>query len=335
MVAVAPMVSHTEGFMNNPIDRREALKLVAGTTAGLLFAPGAACARGIAGGSAAAGTAAAQQVQPTLITKAIPSSGERIPVIGIGTARRYDAVTPELVEVIRNLPKLGGRLIDTAPSYGSAETVVGELVAQAGNRDQLFLATKVGDGGQGAAAGIAEMEEGFRRLKTNRIDLMQIHNLGGVAVMLPILRDWKKAGRIRYYGVTTSSDRQYAQLEEVLKSEPMDFVQIDYAIDNRNAEERILPLARDKGLAVLVNYPFGRGRVFEKFGQRPVPDWAKEIGIQTWAQFALKYLVSHPAVTAAIPGTATMVYLADNIGAARGTLPDEATRMKMAAMVDG
>jgi aryl-alcohol dehydrogenase-like predicted oxidoreductase len=327
--------------MTNDINRRDALKLVAGTAAGILFAPGAACARSAASdaGTSTAGTAtaasAAQQAQPAIITKAIPSSGERLPVIGIGTARRYEAVTPEHVEVMRNLPKLGGRLVDTAPSYGNAETVVGELIAQAGNRDQLFLATKVGRGGQGAEAGIAEMEQGFRRLKTTKIDLMQIHNLGGVPTMLPILREWKKAGRIRYYGVTTSSDQQYAQLETILNSEPMDFVQIDYAIDNRNAEERILPLARDKGVAVLVNLPFGRGRVFEKFGQQPVPDWAKEIGIQTWAQFALKYLVSHPAVTVAIPGTATMAYLADNIGAARGSLPDETLRKRMAAMVDG
>jgi len=321
--------------MTNDIDRRAALKLVAGTAAGLLLAPATACARKVADGDTASGAPAMATAQQALITKAIPSSGERLPVIGIGTARRYEAVTPELVEVIRNLPKLGGRLVDTAPSYGSAETVVGELVAQAGNRRELFLATKVGQGSRGADAAIAEMEQGFQRLKADRIDLMQIHNLGGTAVMLPILRDWKKAGRIRYYGVTTSSDRQYAQLETLLNAEPMDFVQIDYAIDNRNAEERILPLAKDKGIAVLVNLPFGRGRVFEKFGQQPVPDWAQEIGIQTWAQFALKYIVSHPSVTAAIPGTATMAYLSDNLGAAQGTLPDEATRRKMAALIDG
>src|SRR5687767_14241958 len=183
--------------MSNDINRRDALKLAAGTAAGLLFAPGAACARSpasdgasatAASGASTAAAAAAQQGQP-LITKAIPSSGERLPVIGIGTARRYEAVTPELVEVMRNLPKLGGRLVDTAPSYGNAETVVGELITQAGNRDQLFLATKVGRGGQGAEAGIAEMEEGFRRLKTTKVDLMQIHNLGGVPTMLPILRE--------------------------------------------------------------------------------------------------------------------------------------------------
>jgi aryl-alcohol dehydrogenase-like predicted oxidoreductase len=320
--------------MTDQLDRREALKRVAGAAAGILLGPTAACARAAAEATVGAAPAT-QQASPALITKAIPSSGERIPVIGIGTARRYEAVTPELVEVMRNLPRLGGKLVDTAPSYGAAETVVGELIAQAGNRSQLFLATKVGRGGQGAEAGIAEMEQGFRRLRTDKIDLMQIHNLGGVPTMLPILRDWKKSGRIRYYGVTTSSDGQYGQLEQILNTEPMDFVQVDYAIDNRNAEERILPLARDKGVAVLVNLPFGRGRVFEKFGQQPVPAWAKEIGIQTWAQFALKYLVSHPAVTAAIPGTATVAYLNDNIGAARGTLPDEATRKRMAAMVDG
>jgi aryl-alcohol dehydrogenase-like predicted oxidoreductase len=317
------------------MNRRDALKRVAGVAAGLVIAPAAACARSAAESSTAAGAVAAQQAAPGIITKAIPSSGERLPVIGIGTARRFNAVTAELVEVVRNMPRLGGRLIDTAPSYGNAESVVGELMAQAGNRDQLFIATKVGDGRQGVEAGIAEMEQGFRNLKVSRIDLMQIHNLGGVEVMLPLLRDWKQQGRIRYYGITSSSDRQYARVEELLRTEPMDFLQIDYAIDNRNVEERILPLALEKGVAVMTNLPFGRGRVFEKFGEQPVPDWAKELGIETWAQFALKYIVSHPAVTVAIPGTATMAYLADNLGAARGTLPDQATRARMAALVDG
>lgn len=329
--------------MSDGINRRDALKRVAGATAGLVIAPATACARSAAETPAAAAAvvsqqgaaAAAQQAVPGLITKAIPSSGERLPVIGIGTARRFNTATPELVEVVRNMPRLGGKLIDTAPSYGNAEPVMGELIAQAGNRDELFIATKVGDGRSGVEAGIAEMEQGFRNLRVSRIDLMQIHNLGGVEGMLPVLRDWKQQGRIRYYGITSSSDRQYARVEELLRTEPMDFLQIDYAIDNRNVEERILPLAHDKGVAVMTNLPFGRGRVFEKFGQQPVPDWAKELGIQTWAQFALKYIVSHPAVTVAIPGTATMAYLADNLGAARGTLPDEATRARMAALVDG
>ena len=322
--------------MNDGINRRDALKRVAGVAAGLVIAPAAACSRNSAETPAAGGTAVARQAPSgTIITKAIPSSGEQLPVVGIGTARRFNEVTPELVEVVRNMPGLGGTLIDTAPSYGNAESVVGELIAQAGNRDQLFIATKVDSGGRGVAEGIAQMEQGFRNLKVSRIDLMQVHNLGGVEVMLPLLREWKQQGRIRYYGITSSSDRQYARVEEVLRTEPMDFLQIDYAIDNRNVEERILPLALDRGVAVMTNLPFGRGRVFEKFGQQPVPDWAKELGIQTWAQFALKYIVSHPAVTVAIPGTATMAYLTDNLGAARGTLPDQATRARMAALVDG
>ncbi len=322
--------------MNDGMNRRDALKRVAGVTAGLVIAPAAACARNSAETPAAEGTVAASQAAPgNIITKAIPSSGERLPVVGIGTARRFNEVTPELVEVVRSMPGLGGTLIDTAPSYGNAESVVGELMAQAGNRDQLFIATKVDSGGRGVAEGIAQMEQGFRNLKVSRIDLMQVHNLGGVEVMLPLLREWKQQGRIRYYGITSSSDRQYARVEEVLRTEPMDFLQIDYAIDNRNVEERILPLALDRGVAVMTNLPFGRGRVFEKFGQQPVPDWARELGIQTWAQFALKYIVSHPAVTVAIPGTATMAYLTDNLGAARGTLPDQATRARMAALVDG
>jgi aryl-alcohol dehydrogenase-like predicted oxidoreductase len=273
-----------------------------------------------------------------LLTKAIPSSGERIPVIGIGTARRFDVgATAEeraaLLEVLRELPRLGGRLVDTAPSYGAAESVVGDLVAELGNRDRLFLATKVGAGRSGAEAGVAEMNASLKRLRTTKLDLLQIHNLGGVAEMLPILRKWKDAGRIRYTGISTSSDGQYEELEAIMKREPLDFIQIDYAIDNRAAADRILPLAADRGMAVLTNLPFGRGRVLSAFRDKPIPEWARELGIESWAQFALKYVISHPAVTAAIPGTAKLAYLRDNLGAARGTLPDEATRRKMAALL--
>ena len=269
-----------------------------------------------------------------LLTRPIPSSGEKLPLIGIGTARRFDVSTAEekapLREVLRELPRLGGRLVDTAPSYGVAESVVGELVAELGNRDALFLATKVGAGRNGAEAGLAEMNASLARLK--RIDLLQIHNLAGVDVMLPILREWKDAKRIRYHGISTSSDQQYDALEAIMKREKLDFIQIDYAIDNRLADERILPLAADRGIAVLTNLPFGRGRVLSAFKDKPIPDWAKELGIETWAQFALKWVVSHPAVTSAIPGTAKLDYLKDNLGAARGPLPDAATRKKMTAL---
>ncbi|MGZ8491847.1 MAG: aldo/keto reductase [Gemmatirosa sp.] len=313
------------------LGRRDLLKTLAGVGVGLAIGP-----RGLAAAPATLDWLVAQG----LVSKPIPSSGERLPVIGVGTARRYESAATEaerapLREVVRNLPKLGGRLIDTAPSYGEAESVVGGLVAEVGNRDQLFLATKVGRGRQGRDAGIAEMEASFKKLRTDRIDMMQIHNLGGVAEMLPVLREMKRAKRIRYYGISTSSDGQYAALEELMKREAMDVVQVDYAIDNRGVEERILPLAAEKGIAVLTNLPFGRGRVFEKLGKQPLPDWAKALGITTWAQFALKYVVSHPAVTVAIPGTAKLAYLTDNLGAARGQMPDAVTRRRMAALVEG
>ena len=275
-----------------------------------------------------------------LVTKPIPSSGERLPVIGIGTARRYDIAASDaqlapLAEVVRNFTRMGGKLIDTAPSYGNAEPVVGNLVAQAGNRDQLFLATKVGRGRDGVQAGLAEMEQSLKQLKVDKVDLMQVHSLAGVAEMLPVLRDWKDAGKTRYIGVTTSSEKQYLGLERVLRNERIDFIQVDYAIDNRAVEDRILPLAKERGVAVLANLPFGRGRVFKAFAEQAIPAWAQELEIRTWAQFALKYIVSHPAVTVAIPGTAKMEYLTDNLGAARGPMPDAATRHRMAALVDG
>lgn len=274
-----------------------------------------------------------------LIQKAIPSTGELLPVIGIGTARCYDVGESDyerapLREVLDAFARMGGRVVDTAPSYGRAEAVVGDLVASLGNRDKLFLATKVGAGRDGREAGLAEMARSFERLRTARIDLLQIHNLAGVEHMLPVLREWKQEGRIRYLGVSTSFKPQYEALERLMRHEALDFVQIDYAIDNREAEERILPLAAERGMAVLVNLPFGRGRVFEAFHGHRIPDWATELGIASWAQFVLKYVVSHPAVTCAIPGTATLRYLEDNLAAARGQLPDAATRRRMVALIE-
>ncbi|MDQ6610794.1 MAG: aldo/keto reductase [Gemmatimonadota bacterium] len=276
--------------------------------------------------------------QASVLTRAIPSSGERIPVIGIGTARRYEsAASPEdrapLREVLRRLPELGGKLIDTAPAYGIAETVVGDLVSEIGNRDKLFLATKVGVRNGDRAAIIAQMEASLQHLKTNRIDLMQIWNLIAVPETLPILREWKAAGRIRYIGITTSNERQYEPLLKIMASEKLDFIQVDYAVDGREAEARILPTAKDKGIAVLTNLPFGRSRVFEKVSGKPVPDWAREIDCTTWAQIFLKYIVSNDAVTCAIPGTAKLAYLEDNQSAARGKMPDAAMRTRIEAAV--
>lgn len=315
---------------NGQISRRDALRLALGVGASLALRP-----RDLWADEA---SWAALQAEG-LVTKPIPSTGERLPVIGIGTARRYDVAGSEaelapLREVVRNFTRLGGKLIDTAPGYGNAEPVVGNLVAQVGNRNQLFVATKVGRGRQGVPAGRAEMEQSLKQLKVDKVDLMQVHNLNGVDQMLPVLREWKEAGRTRYIGVTATSENQYSEVERLLRTERMDFVQVDYAIDNREVEQRVLPLAQERGVAVLTALPFGRGRVFEKFGNQPVPAWAQELGIRTWAQFALKYIVSHPAVTVAIPGTAKMEYLTDNLGAARGPMPDAAARRRMAALVD-
>jgi aryl-alcohol dehydrogenase-like predicted oxidoreductase len=318
-----------------PVSRREALRIGAGVGAGLAFGK-----LGLLAGCADADRALAEADQARsavgLITKPIPSSGEELPVIGIGTARRFNVGEGEeerapLREVLRLLPELGGRVVDTAPSYGAAETVIGDLVGEIGNRDQLFIATKVRQ--QDHEEGMAEIERSFERLGTDRLDLLKVHNLVNWERMLPVLREMKAEGRIRYYGISTSSAGQYDDLAPIMEREEMDFIQVDYAIDNRNAEERILPLARDRGMAVFTNLPFGRGRVFEAFGDQPVPDWAGEHGIESWAQFALMFVVSHPAVTVAIPGTATPEYLRDNVGTAAGTLPDEATRRRMATLV--
>jgi aryl-alcohol dehydrogenase-like predicted oxidoreductase len=268
-----------------------------------------------------------------LIEKAIPSSGEKIPVIGIGTARRYDVQTDAerapLIDVIRRLPELGGRLIDTAPSYGMAERVVGDAVQQLGNRSKLFLATKVAARGGDVAQATQQMEQSMRNLHTDRIDLMEVHNLSSVDRLLPLIREWKQAGKFRYIGVTTGFDGQHDQLAQLMASQPMDFVQVNYAIDSRGAEQRVLPLAKDKGIAVLTDLPFGRTSVFQKVQGKPLPDFAKEIDCTSWAQLFLKWIVSHPSVTCAIPGTAKVEYLIDNLGAARGRLPDAAMRKRI------
>lgn len=272
----------------------------------------------------------------TVVQRKIPSSGESVPVIGIGTSRRYQGTTEaeraQLREVLRRFKELGGKVIDTAPAYGNAERVVGDLVADLGIRDSLFIATKVG--AQGRESGIEQMEESLKRLRTRKIDLIAVHNLRDTQTQLRTLREWKRAGRIRYVGITTSSGWQYREFEQTMKTEALDFIQVDYAIDNRNAEQRILPLAADRGMAVMINLPFGRGRLFTVVQGQQLPPWARDFDCMSWAQFFLKYIVSHPAVTCAIPGTAKVEYLLDNLGAARGHLPDPAMRHRMESFID-
>lgn len=275
----------------------------------------------------------------SLLQKKIPSSGESIPIIGIGTARRYedvknDAEKAPLRETIRQFQSLGGRVIDSSPSYGTAEAVVGELVEGLKARDGLFLATKVSLRKVGRAEGIAQIEESFKKLRTNKIDLIAVHNLRDTDTQLRTLREMKQAGRIRYVGITTSFDNQYGEFEQVMKKETLDFIQVDYALDNRDAGERIIPLAGDRGMAVMINLPFGRGRLFKAVQGKKLPEWAGEFDCHSWAQFFLKYIVSHPAITCAVPGMAQAKYVVDNLGAASGRLPDAAMRRRMEQFID-
>ena len=274
-----------------------------------------------------------------LIHKKIPSSGEMIPVIGLGTARRYEDVNTDaekepLRETIAKFKELGLSVIDSSSSYGTAEAVVGELVEGLKIRDSLFLATKVSLRKGGKAEGLQVIEQSFKRLRTNKIDLMAVHNLLDTQTQLATLREMKQAGRIRYVGITTSFDNQYGAFEQVMKKETLDFIQVDYALDNRNGGERIIPLAADRGMAVMINLPFGRGRLFNAVQGKKLPKWAAEFDCVSWPQFFLKYIVSHPAVTCAVPGMAKAEYVIDNVGAARGRLPDAAMRRRVEQFID-
>ena len=276
-----------------------------------------------------------------LVQKKIPSSGELIPIIGLGTARRYEDVKSDqdkvpLRETIAKFKALGLRVIDSSSSYGTAEAVVGELVEDLKIRDALFLATKVSlRKATGRDAGLAIIEQSFKRYRTNKIDLIAVHNLLDTQTQLATLREMKAAGRVRYVGITTSFDNQYAEFEQTMKKEALDFIQVDYALDNRDAGERIIPLAGDRGMAVMVNLPFGRGRLFKAVQGKNLPPWAAEFDCKSWPQFFLKYIVSHPAVTCAVPGMARAEYVVDNVGAARGRLPDAAMRRRMEQFIDG
>jgi diketogulonate reductase-like aldo/keto reductase len=271
-----------------------------------------------------------------VLSRPIPSSGETIPVVGLGTWRVFDvggsaAERGPLKDVLKNLVELGGRVVDSSPMYGAAESVVGDLAAELAITDKLFLATKVWTSGRDA--GVAQMEQSLKRLRAQRLDLIQIHNLLDWRTHLKTLREWKAAGRIRYLGVTHYTSSAYDELERVLRAETLDFVQVNYSIGEREAERRILPLARDRGVAVLANRPFAEGGLFQRVRAQSVPPWAAEFDCDSWAQFFLKWILADPAVTCAIPGTSRPQHLADNLKAAMGKLPDRAMRDRMAAHV--
>lgn len=268
--------------------------------------------------------------------RAIPSTGEPIPVIGLGTSRVFDVGDSPADRqgprgVLALLAEVGDAMVDTSPMYGPAETVVGDLAAGLGVRERLFLATKVWT--RGRDEGIQQMNQSFRRLRTERMDLMQVHNLVDWRTQLATLRAWKAQGRIRYIGITHYDEGAHADVADVLEREPLDFLQINYSVGEPEAAERLLPMAADKGVAVIVNRPFGGGSLFRQVRAQPLPPWAAEIGASSWAQLFLKFVLSHPAVTCAIPGTGNPEHMRDNLGAGRGRMPDQALRQRMQAMV--
>jgi len=268
------------------------------------------------------------------IQRPIPKSGEAIPAVGLGTWQAFDvagdaAETAQARDALKALVELGGRVIDSSPMYGSAESVSGQLADELGVKAELFVATKVWTSGK--QAGIRQMEDSMRKLRVERLDLMQVHNLVDAGTHLATLREWKKAGRVRYLGVTHYHAGAHGDLEKYIRPGDIDFVQVNYSLAEPEADRRLLAVAADSRTAVIVNRPFAEGAMFRRVRDKPLPGWAKEIGCASWAQFFLKWILAHPAVTCAIPGTRNAKHVADNLGAAVAPLPDEVTRRKMAA----
>jgi aryl-alcohol dehydrogenase-like predicted oxidoreductase len=304
----------------NQITRREAVRLIGASVAGLALPI----------------TTRAASESSRMLARTIPSSGKKLPVIGLGTWRAFDVdLTTEnrkqLEEVLSLFVKLGGCVIDSSPMYGRAEGVIGDLTATLGIRDKVFLATKVWT--RGKENGIKSMERSMALLRTKRVDLMQVHNLLDVHTHLATLREWKEQGRIRYLGITHHEAGAFPDVEKIMRSEKLDFLQINYSLMEREAEQNILPLAQERGIAVLINRPFGAGNLFGKVRSQPLPDWATEFDCRSWAQFFLKWIVAHPAVTCAIPATDKAAHLEDNMQGGVGRLPDENMRRRMLELV--
>jgi len=271
-----------------------------------------------------------------LIKRSIPRSGEQLPVLGLGTYIVLDvppgaSELPELKEVLKTFTAGGARLIDSSPMYGRAEAVVGELVAAANLRESVFLATKVWTSGRDA--GVRQMQDSLRLMRTQRIDLMQVHNLLDLATHTKTLNEWKAAGTLRYVGITHYHAGAYRELEKLLKTREYDFVQFNYSLAEREAEQRLLAVAAETGTAVIINRPFAQGELFGKVKGRDVPAWAAQFDCDSWAQFFLKYIIAHPAVTCVIPGTGKVRHMTDNLKAGAGRLPDERTRKRMVELI--
>ncbi len=286
-----------------------------------------------AGALALGGGAMATQ---SLIRRPIPRTGESLPVVGLGTWQTFDVGPTEserapLRDVLREMVRRGGRVVDSSPMYGQSESVVGDIAIELDAHKKLFLATKIWTNGRDA--GVRQMEQSFRRLRTERMDLIQVHNLVDWRTHLGTLRRWQEQGRVRYIGVTHYSEIAYDDLARVMETEEIDFVQLNYSMAERGAERRLLPLAAERHLAVLVNRPFAQAALFSKVRGKSLPPWAAEIGCASWAQFFLKFVISHPAVICAIPGTSKIRHLEDNLQAGVAPLPDAAMRQKMARAV--
>jgi diketogulonate reductase-like aldo/keto reductase len=267
-------------------------------------------------------------------TRPIPSSGERLPVVGCGTYVGFDAepgtaAYGELPGVLQALFDAGGSVVDSSPMYGRAERTVGELLEAARARDRAFIATKVWTTSR--EGGIEQMTQSMNLLKARPIDLMQIHNLVDWQTHLATLKDWKQQGKIRYLGVSHYTPSAYPRLEAVMRDQPLDFVQLNYSVDEREAEARLLPLAAERGIAIIVNRPFGGGGLLGRLLKRPLPPWAAELDCTSWAQVLLKFVLGHPAVTCVIPGTGRARHMLDNARAGSGPLPDQAMRQRIAA----
>lgn len=300
--------------------RREAARLLAGVGGALLFSPAVTFA----------------QKTSAILARTIPSTGEGLPAIGLGTWQTFDvgaaaAERQPLRAVLARFVELGGKVIDSSPMYGRAEEVIGDLVGDLRLRDKVFLATKVWTSGK--QAGIDSMERSFQRLRAKKVDLMQVHNLVDLDTQLTTMRAWKEAGRIRYLGITHYLDSAFPEVEKILRREKLDFLQINYSIADRAAEERVLPLARERGVAVLINRPFASGDLFQRLRGKPLPEWAAEFDCRSWGQFLLKWILANEAVTCAIPATGKVSHLEENMAAGVGRLPDAKMRARMVDFV--